>query len=273
MVVPPCASFSAVGKREKGWGVEKKYSDTTQRTDDLFYEYARLVKEIQPKVFVAENVKGLTIGSAKYLLGTTNKGLLFGDTKNTICKTLINCGYNVYYQVLNAKHFGVPQARERLIIVGVRNDINKTFNYPEGNKKEFVSLEEAFSNLNQSENELAETNIEKYKIYDILKDLPIGVFANKILGGGSYMSLIKSDKNTVSYTFTQMNSQLGAAGICHWDNRKFTVKEAIRIMSFPDDYYLGEKYKDRIERLGRAVPPLMMKAVAEEVYKQILSKI
>ncbi len=65
---PPCASFSISGKREKGWGVEKKYSDTKQRVDDLFYEYARILRGLQPKVFVAENVAGLVIGTAKRLL-------------------------------------------------------------------------------------------------------------------------------------------------------------------------------------------------------------
>jgi DNA (cytosine-5)-methyltransferase 1 len=62
---PPCASFSTSGKRERGWGKVKKYSDTEQRVDDLFFEYARLIKGVQPKVFVAENVSGLVKGTAK----------------------------------------------------------------------------------------------------------------------------------------------------------------------------------------------------------------
>mgnify|MGYP001574675576 CR=1 FL=1 len=65
---PPCASFSTAGKREKGWGKEKAYSDTTQRADDLFFEYARLLKGMQPRMFVAENVSGLVKGKAKGLL-------------------------------------------------------------------------------------------------------------------------------------------------------------------------------------------------------------
>jgi len=62
---PPCASFSTAGSREAGWGKVKKYSDGAQRTDDLFYEFIRLVRGIQPKVFVAENVSGLVKGTAK----------------------------------------------------------------------------------------------------------------------------------------------------------------------------------------------------------------
>ncbi len=62
---PPCASFSTAGKREKGWGQVKAYSDTVQRSDDLFFEFARMVDGIRPKVFVAENVSGLVKGKAK----------------------------------------------------------------------------------------------------------------------------------------------------------------------------------------------------------------
>ena len=65
---PPCSSFSTAGLREKGWGRIKSYSDSEQRTDDLFFEYVRILKEVQPKVFVAENVRGLTIGAAAHLL-------------------------------------------------------------------------------------------------------------------------------------------------------------------------------------------------------------
>lgn len=86
---PPCASFSTAGKREKGWGQVKQYSDTKQRTDDLFFEYARLVQGLQPKVFVAENVSGLVKGTAKgYFL--------------EILAALKACGYNVVAKVLDA---------------------------------------------------------------------------------------------------------------------------------------------------------------------------
>lgn len=107
---PPCASFSTAGKREAGWGKVKAYSDTKQRTDDLFFEYARLVRGIQPKVFVAENVSGLVKGTAK------------GYFK-LILKELQECGYNVKAKVLDAQWLGVPQMRQRLIFIGVRNDL------------------------------------------------------------------------------------------------------------------------------------------------------
>lgn len=107
---PPCASFSTAGAREGGWGKVKKYSDKAQRTDDLFFEYARLVRDIQPKTFVAENVSGLVRGTAK------------GYFK-LILQELRECGYRVGAQLLDASWLGVPQSRNRLIFVGVRNDL------------------------------------------------------------------------------------------------------------------------------------------------------
>jgi DNA (cytosine-5)-methyltransferase 1 len=107
---PPCASFSTAGKREAGWGKVKAYSDTKQRTDDLFFEYARLVKGIQPKVFVAENVSGLVKGTAKgYFL--------------EILAALKECGYTVKAKLLDAQWLGVPQMRQRIFFIGVRNDL------------------------------------------------------------------------------------------------------------------------------------------------------
>jgi len=107
---PPCASFSTAGKREKHWGKSKRYSDTVQRVDDLFFEYVRLVDGLRPKVFVAENVSGLVKGVAKgYFL--------------EILAKLKACGYRVGVKVLDAQWLGVPQARQRTIFIGVREDL------------------------------------------------------------------------------------------------------------------------------------------------------
>jgi DNA (cytosine-5)-methyltransferase 1 len=259
---PPCSSFSTAGKREKGWGEVKKYSDKSQRTDDLFYEFSRILKELQPKVFIAENVKGITMGAAADLLGSEQEEL-FGGHQDTIFHTLKSCGYQVRFEVLNSKHYGVPQGRQRTIFIGVRNDIKKQITYPKISH-DIINLEKAFADLKPTQEELDECNIEKYAIYKEMLKLKPGEQSEK------YFSLVKLDPKKVSYTLTQTAGNQGAASIAHWDNRKFTVKECIRIMSFPDDYYLGDTYKNKVERLGRAVPPLMMKAVAEHIYKTIL---
>ncbi|MDD5650442.1 MAG: DNA (cytosine-5-)-methyltransferase [Candidatus Nanoarchaeia archaeon] len=257
---PPCASFSTSGKIDKLWGKEKKYSDTIQRTDDLFFEFIRIANEIQPKVIVCENVKGLTIGKSKYILGSNLS--LFKDN-NTIINNFNKIGYKVMYKVLNAKYFNTPQNRSRIIIIGVRNDINKKITFPKGNKK-IITLKEAFSTIENTEADLLEVNIEKYSIYKRLCALKYGEDYKE------RFNLKKCSPYLPAKTLVAMASNIGAASICHWDNRKFTVKEAIRIMGFPDDYYLGEDYKNKIERLGRAVPPLLMKAIAENIYNTIL---
>jgi DNA (cytosine-5)-methyltransferase 1 len=114
---PPCASFSTAGKREKHWGKAKKYSDTVQRVDDLFFEYVRLLEGLKPKVFVAENVSGLVKGVAKgYFL--------------EILGRLKACGYRVGCRVIDAQWLGVPQARQRTIFIGVREDLGKDPVFP-----------------------------------------------------------------------------------------------------------------------------------------------
>ena len=112
---PPCSAFSMAGQREDGWGKEKKYSDTTQcDVQDLFLDYIRILDDLQPKVFIAENVQGLLFGSAEdYFL----------DFKYKMRK----CGYKVHYKVMDASDFGVSQHRKRLFFVGVRTDIDDDF--------------------------------------------------------------------------------------------------------------------------------------------------
>lgn len=107
---PPCASFSMAGKREKAWGEVKAYSDTKQRVDDLFWEFARVVEGVQPRIFVAENVPGLLIGTARPIL-------------KAIMQRLRDAGYAVSGRILEAQWLGVPQRRRRLILQGIRRDL------------------------------------------------------------------------------------------------------------------------------------------------------
>ena len=112
---PPCQSFSTAGKRQKGWGRSEMHGDgTTGRSDDLFFEFARLLKGLQPKTFIAENVSGLVKGVAK------------GYFKE-ILAALKSCGYVVEARLLDAQWLGVPQARQRIIFVGVRDDLTEKF--------------------------------------------------------------------------------------------------------------------------------------------------
>lgn len=131
---PPCSAFSTAGIREKGWGKAKNYSDDKQQVvDDLFFEYARMVRGIRPKVFVAENVSGLIKGKAKgYFI--------------EIITALKKDGYNVQAGLLDAQWLGVPQARQRVIFIGVREDLGKAPAFPKPFQYNY-SVREALTDL------------------------------------------------------------------------------------------------------------------------------
>jgi DNA (cytosine-5)-methyltransferase 1 len=264
---PPCASFSTAGKREKGWGIEKKYSDKKQRVDDLFFEFARILKEVQPKVFIAENVKGITMGAASNLLGSSQFNL-FGDEEDTIYHTLANCGYNVRYKVLNAKNYGVPQSRERTIFIGVRKDIKKDITYPKPYNY-LVSAFEGCEGVVNTPKDILEASHKDGIVKGYILQMKEGESGNQYAPSG-YFGLQRIKRDTPSPTVCQRQGNKGAC-LIHWEeHRELSVPELIRLMSFPDDYYLGEKYTQKTERLGRAVPPLLMKSIASHVYESIL---
>lgn len=268
---PPCCAFSTAGKREKGWGEQRAYSDgKTQRADDLFFEYARLIKEVQPKVFIAENVSGLVKGTAK------------GYFK-LILQELKNCGYEVKAALLNAKWLGVPQARERIIFMGVRLDLVEKYGvhptFPKPLPYQYT-LQDAFRDLDPSnENEAAKLRetIKKYKIYEVLQKIPKNpkkVMSGSDIMGGSYFSLVRESMYEPCGTLCQTAGVASAAGICHpLEDRKFTIAELKRITSIPDDFILTGDYQQQCERLGRMVPPVMMSHIAKTVEREILCKI
>jgi DNA (cytosine-5)-methyltransferase 1 len=256
---PPCSAFSTSGKRDKGWGDKvKKYSDVAQsNVEDLFFEYIRILDELKPKCFIAENVAGLTVGTAKGYL-------------NEILRLLRACHYHVEARVLDAKWLGVPQTRNRLIIVGIHESLYK----PEMQGKlhpkpidKIVTLGEAFEGLCFTEADRVGTDISKYAACKFLKTVKPGASHEK------WFNLCKGSKSSVSQCITANCANISSAtGARHWDNRAYTVAEIKRIMSIPDDYILTGDYSKQVERLGRMVPPLMMKAVAENLYKLVLSR-
>ena len=244
---PPCASFSTAGAREAGWGKVKKYSDTTQRTDDLFFEFVRLVKEMQPKVFVAENVSGLVKGTAKgYFL--------------EILAAMKACGYRVTCRVLDAQWLGVPQQRQRTIFIGVRENLNREPVHPKPLPYRF-SIKDALPIASKIE---TETDISRYAIFKELE----GMKAGEAFKAFPRWSLSSIEKPNPCVTV-----QEGGHMIHPNQKRKFTIAELRRICAFPDDFILKGSYAQQWERLGRAVPPVMMSHIAATVRDQILRKL
>ncbi len=252
---PPCASFSVSGKREAGWGKKKSYSDTTQRTDDLFFEYARLLKGLQPKVFIAENVAGLIKGTAKgYFL--------------EILQALRDCGYNVKAKVLDAQWLGVPQARQRLIFIGVRSDLGIEPSHPKP-LDYFYTIKEAWDGLaGTEERKRLSPEMEKwYKVVSQGDSLRDGSMALNQKNSGFNWYRLRWDRPSRAITATNIQA-------CHPDiPASLTINECKRVCAFPDDFLLTGTFAYQWERLGRAVPPLMMKAIAETVKTEILDRV
>ena len=254
---PPCASFSAAGKGAKGWGKVKLYSDgARQVVDDLFFEYARLVDGLQPKVFVAENVKGLVRGHAKgYFL--------------LILARLRACGYRVEARIVNAAWLGVPQLRERLFFIGVRDDLCRdldvvpTFPVPLPYR---YTVREALAGLAAPvEPELWMGN---YQVGAAWRRIAPGRISRR------YLNLTRAHFDAPSPTISAHAGTNHAASAAHPSEcRKFSVAEVKRLCSFPDDFVLTGNTRQQIERMGRAVPPLMMAAIAQTVHERILERI
>ena len=296
---PPCASFSMAGKREAGWNQVKAYSDTKQRTDDLFFEYARLVQGLQPRVFVAENVKGLTIGKARGYL-------------KEILAALRGCGYKVKCAVMDAQYFGVPQRRERLIFIGVREDLGIEPTFPKPAQKpvplkaalphivkvavrndEYVDAEcNVVPTVLQSDGVRASSTLEGASLGECLAETDISRYAigdewDKLKPGDRNQQLPPSrlkaydGKDAFNFTICKPNEPVPTVTVSSpgndighpFEKRKFTIPELKRICGFPDDFILTGTFAQQWERLGRAVAPPMMAAVASHIRDTILQSV
>ncbi|MDX5370580.1 MAG: DNA cytosine methyltransferase [Alphaproteobacteria bacterium] len=258
---PPCSAFSMAGLRNDGWGVEKQYSGTTsQRVDDLFFEFARLVGEIQPKVFVAENVTGLVSGTAKGYFKEIFHALQAATP-----------GYRVAAQVLDSSKLGVPQIRRRLIFIGVREDIGRDPAFPTPLPFR-IPLRLAIGDLpepDRSDYDFLKPGTRTRMAYD---------YTDVIRDGGcfryAYQRLYGIDAR---YNWFKLNPSKPCPTLTakvntffRWDApRSLSIQEGLRIQSFPDDFKLTGSRRQRWERIGRAVPPLMMGHVAKTVAEKI----
>jgi DNA (cytosine-5)-methyltransferase 1 len=253
---PPCSSFSQSGKGDKGWGDVSLYSDKKQRTDDLFFEFIRIVKGTQPKVFVAENVKGLVTGSGK------------GYFK-MILQSMKDAGYQVQAQLLDASLLGVPQKRNRIIFIGVRNDLNLQPVFPKPFDYQYSIGEVITDNPSYIDDETKEPiDFTANAIYEAYMNLKEGTGCLR-----KYYNLVRPSMSQPVPTITATGGLRGAAAVKHpIYPRAFNLEEVRLLSGFPADFQLTGSFKQRYERIGRAVPPLMMKAIAETICNEILTK-
>ena len=258
---PPCQSFSTAGKREQKWGCVTKYSDVEQRCDDLLFEYARILGEIQPKTFVVENVKGLVMGEAKKVFNQAKEEF---EAK----------GYNVAIRLLNAKYFQVPQNRPRIIFIGVRKDLGILPSHPKP-QHAIIPIKEVLKDVVNTSQDIEDSKYpEHYSVMKYLKQMKPGESGSDYNEKGSYFGLIRLDWNKPANTILQSDAKhISCSAIHPVEHRKLTIPELKRISSFPDDFKLLGNYKQNWERIGRAVPPNMMKAIAKHIRYEILDKI
>lgn len=243
---PPCQGFSTAGKRE--------FSDSRNQ---LFKEYVRLLKGLQPKTFVMENVSGMVKGQMK---------IIFAE----ILKDLKQAGYKVSARLLNAMHYGVPQSRERMIFIGVREDLSVEPCHPSGSSRT-ISIEESCRNVDHRTMPPPFREFNR-KVWNKQKHGENGYLSST--GKDSGFNHVRVHPKKPCPTIPKSCVFGGFSGLTHWDEpRSLSIGELMRATSFPDNYIFLGNYEDAHNRIGNCVPPKLMYAVSKHIYENILSKI
>ena len=249
---PPCSTFSMAGSREKAWKKEKKFREgqAEQVLSDLFFDFIALTEKLKPKVFIAENVKGMLLGNAKAY--TTE-----------VIKAFDRAGYTTQLFLLNGGSMGLPQTRERVFFIGTRKDLK----LPKI-KIDFKDTPITFGNVEHvciaeglpvTQKELSEAYKKWWKV------TPPGQSFSYAHPKGSFFNTVKVSPMKTLGTITAT----AGAKITHYREPKEVSDEMLTLCSsFPLDY----NYLDNDPKYvtGMSVPPLMMARVAYEVRKQLL---
>lgn len=252
----PCQAFSYAGKK-LGFG-------DTRGT--LFAEFARCVEEVQPKMFLFENVRGLL---------SHDKGRTF----ETIKHVFEELGYSVQHRVLNACFYGVGQKRERVIVIGTRNDLagKIEFSFPEP-ESEWTTLRDALKGVPESP--FTPYSEKKRQVMELVPpggcwvDLPDDI-AREYMGksyfsGGGRRGMARRiawDEPCLTLTTSPSQKQTER---CHPDEtRPFTVREYARIQSFPDEWAFAGNLSDQYKQIGNAVPVELARRVGVQIVEAL----
>ncbi len=255
---PPYQTFSTAGKRRIG-----------DPRSDLFFEFARLLKGVMPRAFVAENVSGLVKGVAKGMF-------------KLILRELRACGYRVEAQMLDAQWLGVPQARQRIIFVGVREDLGVDPAFPKPLAYRYTVRDALPWIVRQCRGE----GFGKGAMRDAAENPSRAIGAGPNSGNGAFppsvveARVIHDTSGTWGRgditdkpcpTICKEHGVSSIASVVHpVEKRKFTMAELRRICGFPDDFQLAGSYAQQWARLGNSVPPVMMRHIAEAVRDKVL---
>lgn len=244
---PPCQGFSLAGSRQ--------VHDPRNR---LFLDYVRFLNAFQPRAFVMENVPGLVTGKMR-------------STFQEIIQALSACGYLVRARVLNAAHYGVPQARKRLIILGYRTDLNLIPRHPLPHS-DILPFRQAVATLKEP----GLTQVPVGRALAIAKALQPGESGadlhQRYRHKGNDFSLVRLSWHKPSPTVCK-TIRPGQCGLLHLEEARFlSINELKRVCSFPDDFILSGSFEQQWGRLGNAVPPILMKAIAQSLTQQLIGE-
>lgn len=232
----PCQAFSIIGQRQ----------GLSDMRGQLFMDMARIIEDKQPRAFIAENVKGLT-------------NLQGGKVFDVILKRFEDAGFNLHYKILNASNYGIPQKRERVFIVGFRNDIKAKFNFPQPFNSVIPLKVVLQSNYD-------ERFIFSRKAVEGMKK------ANKAFNKGRIQD-IEQPSNTVNSHLAKISLN-GTDPVLLVDAekelyRRFTPLEAARIQSFPDNFIFPVSEFQTYKQIGNAIPPVLMWYLIKEVINSL----
>lgn len=232
----PCQSFSIIAQNPKRLGVKDDRGK-------LFFEMCRILRDKQPKCFIAENVKGLLTANQKSAFP-----LIMEEFKNS--------GYDVEYMVLNSANYGVPQKRERVIIVGFRNDLNINFTFP----NHVITNENLFEPLKK----VIDNNVdEKYYFSERAVE---GMMKKREKMNKGRAQDIEKPCNTVGAHLAKVSLNSTDPVLFNGTRyRRFTPREVARIQSFPETFSLVGTETAQYRALGNAIPPVMIWYVANKI--------
>lgn len=252
----PCQSFSFAGNR-------KGINDTR---GTMFYHYAIFLKKLKPKMFLAENVKGLVSHDK-------------GKTLETMLKIFSEIGYDVSWRILNAWDYGVAQKRQRIVIIGIRNDLvkNCVYEFPIKNIYKPV-LNDVLHGVPKSEG----IKYSKAK-YDIMKLIPQGEYWKSLpdeiardymkscyfMGGGRTGIARRISWFEPCLTLTCSPSQKQTERCHPEETRPFTIREYARIQSFPDDWKFVGSISNQYKQIGNAVPVELAKKIGFSIIRTL----
>lgn len=239
----PCQSFSIIAQNPKRLGVKDDRGK-------LFFEMCRILRDKQPKCFIAENVKGLLTANQKSAFP-----LIMEEFKNS--------GYDVKHMVLNSANYGVPQKRERVIIVGFRKDLKIDFTFP----NQVITDEDLFEPLKKV---IENTVDEKYYFSDRAVE---GMMKKREKMNKGRAQDIEKPCNTVGAHLAKVSLN-STDPVLMLENRyrRFTPREVARIQSFPEKFELVGSESAQYRALGNAIPPVMIWYVANKVQNSLFEK-